>query len=87
MDSLYKAILKNYSIKVADTTNAYDSTKEWIYTKIFYTLEDYIKNVLPIKIELEGKEKYLKQKENVYVATAVDVEAYWDLIEKCLKAY
>lgn len=29
----------------------------------------------------------LKQKENVYVATAVDVEAYWDLIEKCLKAY
>ena len=35
MDSLYKSILKNYSIKVADTTNKYDSTKEWIYTKIF----------------------------------------------------
>ena len=39
MDSLYKAILKNYSIKVADNTNVYDSSKEWIYTKIFYTLE------------------------------------------------
>ncbi len=52
MDSLYKAILKNYSIKVADTTNAYDSTKEWIYTKIFYTLEDYIKNILSLKIEI-----------------------------------
>lgn len=51
MDSLYKAILKNYSIKVADTTNTYDSTKEWIYTKIFYTLEDYIKNILSLKIE------------------------------------
>lgn len=51
MDSLYKAILKNYSIKVADTTNAYDSAKEWIYTKIFYTLEDYIQNVLSLKIE------------------------------------
>ena len=38
MDSLYKSILKNYSIKLADTTNAYDSSKEWIYTKIFYTL-------------------------------------------------
>ena len=38
MDALYKAILKNYSIKVADTTNSYDSSKEWIYTKIFYTL-------------------------------------------------
>ena len=52
MDSLYKAILKNYSIKVADNTNVYDSTKEWIYTKIFYTLEDYIQNILPIKMEL-----------------------------------
>lgn len=52
MDSLYKAILKNYSIKVADTTNVYDSTKEWIYTKIFYTLEDYIQNILALKIEI-----------------------------------
>ncbi len=51
MDSLYKAILKNYSIKVADNTNAYDSTKEWIYTKIFYTLEEYIQNILSLKIE------------------------------------
>ena len=51
MDSLYKSILKNYSIKVADTTNKYDSTKEWIYTKIFYTLEDYIQNILLIKLD------------------------------------
>lgn len=52
MDSLYKSILKNYSIKVADTTNIYDTAKEWIYTKIFYTLEDYIQNVLALKIEI-----------------------------------
>lgn len=51
MDSLYKAILKNYSIKVADNTNSYDSSKEWIYTKIFYTLEEYIQNILSLKIE------------------------------------
>ena len=51
MDSLYKAILKNYSIKVADNTNVYDTAKEWIYTKIFYTLEDYIQNILSLKIE------------------------------------
>ncbi len=51
MDSLYKSILKNYSIKVADNTNSYDSTKEWIYTKIFYTLEEYIQNILSLKIE------------------------------------
>ena len=54
MDSLYKSILKNYSIKVADTINNYDSTKEWIYTKIFHTLEDYIQNILSIKIEVNA---------------------------------
>lgn len=59
MDSLYKSILKNYSIKVADTINMYDSSKEWIYTKIFYTLEDYIQNVLSLKIE-NGYEDNLK---------------------------
>lgn len=59
MDTLYKAILKNYSIKVADTMNSYDSTKEWIYTKIFYTLEDYIQNILSLKIDTnyDGIEK------------------------------
>lgn len=51
MDTLYKSILKNYSIKVADNTNVYDSAKEWIYTKIFYTLEEYIQNILSLKIE------------------------------------
>ena len=53
MDSLYKSILKNYSIKVADNTNIYDSTKEWIYTKIFYTLEEYIENILSLKIKID----------------------------------
>ena len=56
MDSLYKSILKNYSIKVADNTNAYDTTKEWVYTKIFYTLEDYIQNILSLKIEMDEDE-------------------------------
>lgn len=51
MDSLYKAILKNYSIKIADNTSNYDASKEWVYTKIFYTLEDYIQNILSLKIE------------------------------------
>lgn len=52
MDTLYKSILKNYSIKVADSTNIYDSTKEWIYTKIFHTLEEYIENILSLKIQI-----------------------------------
>ena len=52
MDTLYKAILKNYSIKLADTTNTYEASKEWIYTKIFYTLEEYIQNILSLKIRI-----------------------------------
>ena len=61
MDSLYKSILKNYSIKVADTINKYDSSKEWIYTKIFYTLEEYIKNILTLKID----ENYEKENKDI----------------------
>ena len=56
MDSLYKSILKNYSIKVADNTNIYDSTKEWIYTKIFHTLQDYIENILSLKLQINYDE-------------------------------
>lgn len=66
MDSLYKSILKNYSIKVADNTNIYDSTKEWIYMKIFNTLEDYIQNILPIKIENNIDDKHLQEISNDY---------------------
>ena len=55
MDTIYKAILKNYSIKLADTTSIYDTTKDWIYTKIFLTLDDYTKNILPLKIEVDPK--------------------------------
>ncbi len=62
-DTLYKGILKNYSIKLADNTNIYDSTKEWIYIKIFETLEDYIKNILPTKISEKKYENIVKEYE------------------------
>ncbi len=58
MDSLFKAILKNYSIKLADTTNIYDSSKDWIYTKIFYTLEEYIQNILTLKMKEDKDGEY-----------------------------
>ena len=62
-DALYKGILKNYSVKLADNTNVYDSTKEWIYIKIFDTLEDYIKNILPSKINDPKLTKVVKEYE------------------------
>lgn len=63
MDWLYKGILKNYSIKLADTSQGYDSTKEWIYLKIFSTIKEYIENILSLKIEEDRKEKNRKLEE------------------------
>ena len=58
MDFLYKAILKNYSIKIADSTNIYDSTREWIYSEVFATLTEYIEKILPLKIEDDKEDIY-----------------------------
>ena len=57
MDVLYKSILKNYSIKLADVTNTYEPARENVYTKIFSTLEEYIQNILSLKIKIQDIEK------------------------------
>ena len=58
MDTLYKGLLKNYSIQLADTVSSkFDSIDE-IYNKIFNTLEAYISEVLPIKLRINNKENY-----------------------------
>ena len=84
MDTLYKGILKNYSIKLADTMNAYESSKEWIYTKIFYTLEEYIQNILALKIRIGNDavaKDVIKEYENYesYTVGKLDTK---DTIEK-----
>ena len=84
MDTLYKAILKNYSIKLADTTNTYEASKEWIYTKIFYTLEEYIQNILSLKIRMNKDEEtkdIMKEYENYQSYTIGKLETK-DNIEK-----
>ena len=83
MDWLYKGILKNYSIKLADTMNVYDSSKEWIYIKIFNTLEEYIKEILTIKIKTEA-EQYAEIKADFdrYEAFTVGKLDQRDQIEK-----
>lgn len=57
MDSLYKGLLKNYSIQLADTVSSKVEEINSIYTKIFRCLEDYISDILPIKIRV-SKEDY-----------------------------
>lgn len=81
MDQLYKAILKNYSIKLADTMSGYDSSKDWIYTKIFYTLEEYIQNVLTLKINI-SKDKKLEIEYEKYEKFTVGKLDTRDTIEK-----
>ena len=56
MESLYKGLLKHFSIKLAD--NLTQANKEEIYNKIFEALEEYIENILPLKFEKEKDEKY-----------------------------
>ena len=59
-DVIYKGILKNYSVKLADGVRAKRVNQVELYKKIFETLEDYIKHILPIKLRVEGTEKYAK---------------------------
>jgi len=56
MDSLYKGLLKHFSIKLAD--NLTSQNKEIVYEKIFKILEEYILNVLPLKMENEESDTY-----------------------------
>lgn len=61
MDSLYKGIIKNYSVQLADSLNKIIN-KDEIYTKVFDTIEEYVINILPIKMQ---QEEYKKNKELV----------------------
>ncbi len=56
-DSLYKSILKNYSVKLAEK----NLNKIELYKNIFMTLDEYVKTILPLKIE-EGYEDFAKIK-------------------------
>ena len=59
MESLYKGLLKHYSIKLADHLTP--GAKDEIYNKIFSTLEDYIENILPLKMAQEPENKVYKE--------------------------
>ena len=51
MEALYKKLLKNYSIKLSDNLEQRD--KDELYNKIFTTVEEYISDILPIKMKEE----------------------------------
>lgn len=65
MDTLYKGMLKNYSVEIADGVHY----NEEAYRKIFSTLENYILEILPIKIE-QGDE-IAKEEYEGYIHTTI----------------
>ena len=58
MEALYKKLLKNYSIKLSDDLEQRD--KDEIYNKIFATVEEYITDILPIKMKEEPDNQIYK---------------------------
>lgn len=60
-DGLYKSILKNYSVKLADGIKEKNLNQIELYKNIFMTLDEYVKTILPLKIE-EGYEDFAKIK-------------------------
>ena len=56
--SRMEELLKNYSIKLSD--NLTPNAKNEIYTKIFDTVEEYITDILPIKMKEEPDNKVYK---------------------------
>lgn len=56
VEALYKGLLKHYSVKLSD--NLSYANKEEIYGKIFEALEEYITQVLPLKLEISADETY-----------------------------
>ena len=58
MDSLYRGLLKNYSIQLSDTISSKIDSADDVYNKIFDALEKYISEVLPIKLRISKKEDY-----------------------------
>ncbi len=83
METLYKGILKNYSIQLSDNASG-DERKNQIFENIFSGLEEYISNILPIKIEIDKEDTYKEiledyDKFNTFLVGKLDEK---DIIEK-----
>lgn len=59
MEALYKKLLKNYSIKLSEDLQQRD--KDEIYDKILATVEEYITDILPIKMKEEPNNQIYKE--------------------------
>ena len=60
MESLYKGLLKNYSIQLTDGLTTKQESVNIIFDKIFNVLESYTTDILPIKIKMDVENEYLE---------------------------
>ena len=84
MDSLYKGILKNYSVQLADNLKVSANDKLEIYDKVFDTVEEYILNILNLKMKIQKDtiEPETLQKYDEYAKFLAGKPDAIDLLEK-----
>ena len=84
MDMLYKGILKNYSIQLADNLKTSANDKNEIYDKVFDTVEEYITNILNLKLKQEdnGLSKEILEQYDRYAKFLAGKLDSIDLLEK-----
>ena len=64
MDVFYKGILKNYSVSLAETTKKAEADRNKVFYNIFTTLDEYMKNIMPLKFSSDEKGSYNKIKDD-----------------------
>ena len=64
MDVFYKGILKNYSVSLAETTKKAEIDRNKVFHNIFTTLDEYMKNIMPLKFSSDEKGSYSKIKDD-----------------------
>ena len=79
MESLYKGIIKHYSVKL--TEHLAPTEKAEVYEKIFITLEEYISNIFPLKI-IDNDSKVYKELSVEYERYSVGKLDQAEVIEK-----
>lgn len=84
VDTLYKGILKNYSVQLADNLKTSTNDKTEIFDKIFDTVEEYISNILKIKIGIENSKisKEISEKYEEYLRALTGKPDSIDIIER-----
>ena len=70
MDSLYKGLLKNYSVEISDNLRK-DKSSEKTFEKIFSGLETYVSEILPIKMWLDNENSKYKEAYEAYEEVAL----------------